>query len=203
MDNMFNFYITGAIHKKDIDCINSILNAYPDTNVNQICQDREIPLLFLAIESLCPEICEILCKKGANLGPFKGLNITPLGYLLSKNNAGYQNLDYIKLRIILLLLRYGANPDFIESGMLSSRDMLDILGYTIKNNYLVTKVSVIQKMEMENYDIDTIMIIDDINHNTIEDDSIDECVINSMTDTSMSDNVIEFKDNIDPMITID
>jgi hypothetical protein len=112
------------------------------------------------------------------LGTFLPLNITPLGYLLSKNESGYQKLDYIKLRIILLLLRYGANPDFIESGMLSSREMLDIIGYTINNGHLETKSSSVNDtMDMEIYEFDA---------------NMDE-----------TNNVIEFKDNIDTIITID
>lgn len=187
-----NFHLITSIIRNDAKGVVDFLEAGADVNI--LNEHTNLPPLFLAIDNKNPDICEILCKRGAFIGPFDELNITPLGYLLSKNNAGYQKLDYIKLRIILLLLRYGANPDFNESGMLSSRDMLDMIGYTIKNGHLVTKVSAFQKMDMEMYDFDTNMIIDDYIHINIDGD---------MNDNVINDNVIEFKDNIDTMITID
>ena len=184
MNDMFNFYIVSAIYNKDINSVTDILNNNPDINVNQLILGKEIPLLFFAIDRLCPEICEILCKKGADVGPFSGLNITPLGYLLTKTDSGYQKLDYIELRIILLLLRNGANPDFTESGMLTSREMLDIIGYTINNGHLVTKSSA---LNMDINMVDTDMFIDD---RIMEDDIIE-------------DDIIEFRDNVDSKIMID
>lgn len=197
MDEVYKFYLNVAIEKKDINRVNDILDNVQDLDVNQISEQKNIPLLFLAIEQQCPEICELLCKKGANLGPFSELNITPLGYLLSKTNSGFQKLDYINLRIILILLRYGANPDFTESGMLTSREMLDIIGYKIQNGYLVTNSSKIEQMDDGMYsDGDNLMIID----NTIElqDDIYDYVFTNLDLDEGL-----EFKDSVESTIIID
>jgi len=185
-----NFYLVISIIKGDIKGVIEFLDAGAD--VNHISKQSDIPPLFVAIDCKNPEICEILCKRGAFIGPFKGLNTTPLGFLLSKNNAGYQKLDYITLRIILLLLRYGSNPDFIESEMLSARDMLDIIGYTINNGHLVTKTSRVEQMDME-------MLYSDDDVNMV----MDDCIYNTIVDYTIDDNVIEFKDNIDTMIIID
>ena len=201
-----NFYLIISIVRNDIKGVSEFLEAGAD--VNHISKESSMPALFVAIDNKNPEICEMLCRWGAYVGPFEPLNTTPLGFLLSKNNAGYQQLDYITLRIILLLLRYGANPDFIESGMLSSRDMLDIIGYTINNRHLVTKTSRIEQMDMDMlYKDDTNMIIDDSMDVNV-DDSIDNSIYHNALDEEgnegyMGDNVIEFKDNIDTTITID
>jgi hypothetical protein len=175
-----------------VDAIVDILNNNPDINVNQLIQGKDIPLLFFAIDRLCPEICEVLCKKGAFIGPFSGLNVTPLGYLLSKTNSGYQKLSYIELRIVLLLLRYGANPDYAESGMLSSREMLDIIGYNINNAHLVTKSSL---LDMDLHENEGSMIIEDNVYGVIDDSIIDNSIID--------DTIIEFKDEVDSKIMID
>ncbi len=195
MEDVYNFYLNVAIERKDISRINEILDNAPNLDVNQLCANKNIPLLFLAIEQQSPEICEILCKRGANLGPFTELNVTPLGYLLSKTHSGFQNLDYINLRTILILLRYGANPDFTESGMLTSREMLDIIGYKIQNGYLVTNSSKMEHMDVETQsNCDNLMIID----NTIElqDDIYDYVFTNE-------DDGIEFKDSVESTIQID
>jgi len=186
---MFNFYLANRIYHKDADSVVDILNNNPNINVNHLIQGKEIPLLFFAIERLCPEICEVLCKKGANVGPFSGLNVTPLGYLLSKTDSGYQKLSYIELRIVLLLLRYGANPDFAESGMLTSREMLDVIGYTINNSHLVTKSS---QLDMDILENESGMIIED---------AIIECPI--IDNSIIDDTVIEFKDEVASTIMID
>ena len=197
MEEVYNFYINVAIEKKDISRVTDILNHAPNLDVNQLCGHKNIPLLFLAIEQQCPEICELLCKRGANMGPFSELNVTPLGYLLSKTNSGFQNLDYLNLRTILILLRYGANPDFTESGMLTSREMLDIIGYKIQNGYLVTNSSKIERMDVEiSSSGDNLMIID--NEIELQDD------INDYIFTNLDfDDGIEFKDSVESIITID
>ena len=197
MEDVYNFYLNVAIERKDISRVNDILDNALNLDINQLCANKNIPLLFLAIEQKCPEICEILCKRGANMGPFSELNITPLGYLLSNTNSGFQNLDYLNLRTILILLRYGANPDFTESGMLTSREMLDIIGYKIQNGYLVTNSSKIEQMDVEMPSTgDNLMIID--NEIELQDD------INDYIFTNLDfDDGIEFKDSVESIITID
>lgn len=159
------FFFLDCIYKKNIAGAKSFINSGID--INKPCKFRHILPLFIAIDNLDPQMCELLCSSGAVIG-------NALGYLLSKAPIKERALDVMRLRIILTLLRYGANPDLTE-GNVSARMVLDSLGYKIENRCLVTKKYVAQLMDIE----------------------ADKLI------NSMEEDTIEFRDTIAPTITMD
>lgn len=140
-NNMINYFLLKSIHNNNLSGVEDYLEM--GASAKSICREGGIPALFVALNNQNPEICEVLCKNGADVGIYPLLGNTPLGYLLMKIKSVslvYQNLNYINLRLILILLRYGNNPDYIEGGgVMSCRSILDNMGYTINNFYLITK----------------------------------------------------------------
>ena len=159
------FYFSDCVFKKNLAGAKNFI--HNRINVNKICKFRKILPLAIAIDNLDPDMCELLCASGAIID-------NALGYLLSKTPIKKLALGVARLRIILILLRYGANPDLMN-GNLSARMVLDHLGYMIENRCLVTKKILSQSMDIET----------------------DE-VINRMDEET-----IEFKDNIPHTITMD
>jgi len=94
--------------------------------------------LFIALDCKNPEMIETLLKNGADPNLYIGKYNTPLGYFLT-NIESERQLEYMELRIILLLLRYGANPELKINGLLNSHMLLEMFGYEIKGIYLTTR----------------------------------------------------------------
>lgn len=133
------FFFLDCIYKKNIAGAQVFINSGID--INKPCKFRHILPLFIAIDNLDPQMCALLCASGATIG-------NALGYLLSKVPIKERALGVMHLRIILTLLRYGANPDLIE-GNVSARIVLDHLGYRIENRCLVTKKPTANLMDVE------------------------------------------------------
>ena len=91
--------------------------------------------LFASLSNKYYEMIELLLQNGAN--PNCSSNTT-LGYFLSEF-CNSPILDYMDIKIVLLLLRYEADPDIKLGNYLTGREILKCFNYEIKDKYLIYK----------------------------------------------------------------
>lgn len=152
-----NGFIFMAVDANDLDTVKHLLSA--TDNINSILDVNEKSLLILAIDLINIELLEFVLQKGADPNITSWMYSTPLGYLLTMKLISPNSINYMYLRIILLLLRYGANPDIKANDLFSSRDLLRNLGYEISGIYLVKKEQQITNNDYTDSDIEYVCSI--------------------------------------------
>ncbi len=148
-----NGFILMAIDANDLDTVKYLLDT--NDNINNISDINGKSLLILAIDIMNIEFLEFILQKGADPNIASLMYSTPFGYLLTKKIDSSHSINYIHLRIILMLLRYGANPDIKVNTTHSSRELLQNFGYEISGIYLVKKEKQITNDDYTGFESDS------------------------------------------------
>jgi hypothetical protein len=128
MNNEYNLVL--AVWNNDLAAVAGFLNF--GGNPNAVCSVKKVPILFIAIDNFSPDMCRLLCERGASLDGIVGkISVTPLDYLLIKICSRLTKLDHHKLQIINILLSFGTNPDYGDGIRITSRRMLNFLGIAV------------------------------------------------------------------------
>ena len=127
--SLFLFYV----RQNNIPYVKAILKNRFD--INAMFDSCGKNALFVSLANKYYEMIELLLQNGAN--PNYCLNTT-LGFFLSEFCKS-PILDYMDIKIVLLLLRYEVDPDLKFANYLTGREFLKCFNYEIKDKYLIYK----------------------------------------------------------------
>jgi ankyrin repeat protein len=127
----FKLALLSAIQREDADYLKRLLAG---GDVNYIDHNNLQQPLILAIKKANYGICRLLLDNKADVNLQDHHKVTPLLSALLE----YGTLQsYKHIRIVLLLLKAGADLDAPDANGQSARAILQILGYSVDRHYLV------------------------------------------------------------------